>query len=209
MPHTKSAITILVLLVTSIYLYQQRYTTHDAYTRLSRPGSTSTMAEDSLLSNLKISIRQVSSSSPVSIAITVKNTNSHPVTILPWDSPLDPLALQLGAISVTPPGSSTPLDIPTIKVNRKLPAGDDFLVEIGAGETSPENVVELKEIFVGQKLRELQVKKALVKCKGQWRAVWAVPKKELSPETIEGMGVGDDTAASGNFESEEFEFVLQ
>lgn len=164
------------------------------------------MADTSkLLSNLAISLRQTSTN-PATLGITVTNNNSVPVTFLTWDSPLDPLVLQLGALSITPSGSSTELDIPQIKVARRAPPGEDTLVELDAGATSEESLVELKEIFVGKKLRE-QGGKGSLKCKGKWRAVWAQKKEKVTAEQLASQG-GDDDAVSGEFETDAIEITV-
>lgn len=206
MSKSKIAVAILVLLVTTIYLYQSG-SYQEELKSLSGTGDKFTMAENSLLSELIISVRKTSSDPPA-LGVTVKNNNSVPVTILAWNSPLDPLALSLGVLSITPSGSSTPLDIPEIKVSRKFPPGEDALIELGAGQTSKENEVELKEMLVGKELREKQVEKAFVKCKGEWRAVWAVSRKDLDSESIEKMGT-DEKASSGKYESDDFEIVFK
>lgn len=205
MSKSKIAVAILVLLVTTVYLYQSG--SYQELKSLSGTGDKLTMAEDSLLSELIISVRKTSSDPPT-LGVTVKNNNSVPVTILAWNSPLDPLALSLGVLSITPSGSSTPLDIPEIKVSRKFPPGEDALIELGAGETSKENELELKEMLVGKELREKQVEKALVRCKGEWRAVWAMSRKDLDSESIEKMGT-DEKASSGKYESDDFEIAFK
>lgn len=160
-----------------------------------------------LLSNLAISLQQ-KSVSPALLGITISNNNSVPVTILKWDSPLDPSVLQLGALSITPSGSSTELDIPQIKIGRRSPPGDDSLVELDAGATSEENVVELKDMFVGKPLREHGGGKASLKCRGTWRAVWGLKKAGVGQEKRELMGADDD-AFSGEFESEAVEITVE
>lgn len=205
MSKSKIAVAILVLLVTTIYLYQSG--SYQDFKSLSGSGDKLTMADNPLLSQLIISVRKTSSDPPT-LGATVKNNNSVPVTIFAWDSPLDPLALSLGVLSITPSGSSTPLDIPEIKVSRKLPPGEDALIELGAGQTSKENELELKEMLVGKELRERQVEKALVKCKGEWRAVWAMSRKDLDQESIEKMGT-DEKASSGEYESDNFEISFK
>lgn len=156
-----------------------------------------------LLSNLNISLKQ-KSTNPTTVAITVTNNNSGPVTFLRWDSPLDPNLLQLGGLSVTHLATSKEVDIPQIKIGRRTPPGDESLVEIGAGATSDENVVELKEMVVGKKLRELGGGKASLRCKGPWRAAWAEKRDDLGPERREAMEA-DESAVSGTFESEAVE----
>lgn len=174
----------------------------------------------SLLSNLSISLQQ-KSVHPALVGITVTNNNAVPVTFLKWDSPLDPLVLQLGALSITfTPSSSSgisssaqveELDIPQIKVARRAPPGDESLVELDAGAASEENAVELKDVMVGKPLRELGGGgdgKVTVKCKGRWRAVWAEKKAGLGEERRKLMGADDD-AVSGEFESEAVEMTVE
>lgn len=208
MPKARLAIALLVVLVTSVYLHRTSdISLQNLISSLLSAGSKLAMAESNVLSNLTISLRQISSD-PITLAVTVKNNNASPVTILTWDSPLDPLALQLGTLAITPDGSSSPLDIPIIKVSRKLPPGEDSLVELDAGQTSRENVVVLKEMVVGKQLRETNTEKVSVKCKGQWRAVWATSRKDLDAESIQGMGT-DERALPGEFESEAFDVVVK
>lgn len=173
----------------------------------------------SLLSNLTISLRQ-RSANPATLAITVNNANSVPVTFLAWDSPLDPLVLRLGALSITPEGSPEELDIPRVKVARATPPGDDALVELAAGATSEENVVELAEAVAGwrrQRQRQRQRGeggrgggswRASLRCKGRWRAVWAGTRAGLGAERRALMGAGED-AFSGAFESEAVEITVE
>lgn len=68
------------------------------------------MSDFSVANNLEVSLSQAPSTGNPSLSVTVKNTHpSTPLTLLTWDSPLDPLALQLGLVSVTPAGAPGPL----------------------------------------------------------------------------------------------------
>lgn len=163
--------------------------------------------DSDILSDLHVSLRQSSSSSssssPSPPAITVKVTNNSPkaVTILTWESPLDPLALQLGLLHITPAGSSAPLEIPTIKVSRKLPPGEESLVSLAPGE-SAENEIVLKELLVP--LEKLQGKKSSVQVKGRWDRVWLAPRNQLSQKAIEELGA-EGGAVSGVYATEAIE----
>ncbi|TGJ87209.1 hypothetical protein E0Z10_g1519 [Xylaria hypoxylon] len=154
---------------------------------------------DEVLSALKVSVRQASSSPP-KLTIGVTNTHSSPITVFTWNSPLDPLAVQLGLLSFTLEGQDTPIDIPTIQVRRLMPPGDDAYVTIEPGKTEEREVL-LKRPMVP--LDQLQGKVKVV-CKGEWKSVWASKKEDISAESLQNTGA-DDAALQGNFESEQVE----
>ncbi|KAI1345456.1 hypothetical protein F5Y01DRAFT_57670 [Xylaria sp. FL0043] len=154
---------------------------------------------DQVLSALKVSVRQ-ESSSPPKLTIGVTNTHSSPVTVFTWNSPLDPLAVQLGLLSFTPEGKDTPVDIPTIQVRRIMPPGDDAYVTIEPGQTEEREVL-LKRPMVP--LDQLQGKVKVV-CKGEWKSVWASKKEDISAEALKSGGA-DNAALKGIFESEPVE----
>ncbi|KAF2963851.1 hypothetical protein GQX73_g9727 [Xylaria multiplex] len=154
---------------------------------------------DPVLSALKVSVRQASSSPP-KLTIGVTNTHSGPVTVFTWNSPLDPLAVQLGLLSFTPEGQDTPIDIPTIQVRRLMPPGDDAYVTIEAGKTEEREVLLKKPMIP---LDQLQGKVKVV-CKGEWKSVWASKKEDISAEALVNTGA-DEASLKGNFESEPVE----
>ncbi|KAI1736389.1 hypothetical protein F4680DRAFT_431998 [Xylaria scruposa] len=150
---------------------------------------------DQVLSALKVSVQQASSSPP-KLKIGITNTYSSPVTVFTWNSPLDPLAVQLGLLSFTPEGKDT-INIPTIQVRRLMPPGDDAYVTIEPGQTEEREVL-LKKPMVP--VDELQGRVKVV-CKGEWKAVWTSKKEDISAEALKNTG-GDEAALKGNFESE-------
>ncbi|KAI0441041.1 hypothetical protein F4803DRAFT_524730 [Xylaria telfairii] len=156
---------------------------------------------DQVLSALKVSVQQASSSPP-KLKIGVTNTHSSPVTVFTWNSPLDPLAVQLGLLSFTPEGRDT-VNIPTIQVRRLMPPGDDAYVTIEPGQTEEREVL-LKRPMVP--LDELQGKVTVV-CKGEWKAVWASKKEDISAESLKNTGA-DDAALKGTFSSEAVDIEL-
>ncbi|KAI1754949.1 hypothetical protein F4782DRAFT_492126 [Xylaria castorea] len=156
---------------------------------------------DRVLSALKVSVQQASSSPP-KLKIGVTNTHSSPVTVFTWNSPLDPLAVQLGLLSFTPEGKDT-VDIPTIQVRRLMPPGDDAYITIEPGKTEEREVL-LKKPMVP--LDELQGKVKVI-CKGEWKAVWASKKEDISAESLKNTGA-DDAALKGSFESEPVDIEL-
>ncbi|GAP88631.1 hypothetical protein SAMD00023353_3300740 [Rosellinia necatrix] len=155
-----------------------------------------------VVSALKVSLRQ-ESSSPPKLTIGVTNTHSGPVTVFTWDSPLDPLAVQLGLLSFTPEGSDGPVDIPVMQVRRLMPPGDDAYVTIEPGKTEEREVI-LKKPMVP--LDQLQGKVKVV-CKGTWKSVWAARKEDIPADSLKNPGTDDD-AFKGSFESEPVDMEL-
>jgi hypothetical protein len=146
------------------------------------------------LSFLSISIKQ-SNLSPPKLTLSVTNNYTAPITILKWDSPLDPLVLQLGHISLTPKGASQPLELPQIQIRRKMPPGKDALINLAPGDTR-HNEVELREAIVP--LDKLKGGIQVV-CKGSFTSVWTAKSEEISEESLNNLGAGD--AFSGTYET--------
>lgn len=160
------------------------------------------MSDFSLANNLEISLSQAPATAAPSLSVSVKNTHpSTTVTLLKWDSPLDPLALQLGLVSVTPAGAPAPIDMPTIKVSRAMPPGADELVTLRPGE-SASGVVELRDAFVPK--AALTRGRAEVSMKGRWGAVWpGLDRDDLlgDVEKLSALGGGGDGVLTGEWES--------
>ncbi|KAI1389182.1 uncharacterized protein F4822DRAFT_405255 [Hypoxylon trugodes] len=191
---------ILSLLLLTVLFLLYRYTgTSD----INSPKSITTIKmtdSTDVISKLTVSIRQVSSTSPPKLAIAVTNANSSPVTILTWNSPLDPLALQLGLVSFVPTGSDNEeaVHMPKIQIRRKMPPGPESLVTIGAGQTR-EQELELRQPIVP--LEKLRGRPFSVVCKGEWTGVWLSEADGVSKASLEKAGASDD-AYKGTFESE-------
>ncbi|KAI1766333.1 hypothetical protein GGR53DRAFT_220552 [Hypoxylon sp. FL1150] len=158
-------------------------------------------ASGNVIPNLQVSVRQVSTSPP-KLGIAVTNANPEPVTVLTWNSPLDPLALQLGLLSFASDGG--PIDIPTIQIRRKMPPGADSLATIGAGQTK-EQELELREPIVP--LGRLRGTTVGVVCKGEWMSVWPSEADAISQASLENAGTGED-AFRGSFQSEAVDVEL-
>lgn len=169
---------------------------------LSRYYNLHVMPDSSLADNIEVRLSQASTAATPSLSVSVKNTHpSTPLTLLKWDSPLDPLALQLGLVSVTAAGTSTPIDMPTIKVSRAMPPGADSLVTLQPGESSS-SIVELRDTFVPKDTWAQG--KAKASMKGRWAAVWpGLDKDELlgDPEKLSALGGGGDGVLTGEWES--------
>ncbi|PHH89734.1 hypothetical protein CDD83_5406 [Cordyceps sp. RAO-2017] len=143
------------------------------------------------LGNLAVTLKQTSSKPPT-IQVTVTNKNKYPVTVLSYDSPLDQLALPLGLLSITPAGSTKPIDLPIIRVKRVWPPRDDSLIVIKPGASATSDIV-LKDPPVP--IKKLG-RKATVILRGRWTAVWPRSKDKLSKAEIENPS---SSAFNGDF----------
>ncbi|KAM5346347.1 hypothetical protein ACJ41O_009352 [Fusarium nematophilum] len=162
--------------------------------------------DTSPMPGLKVSLEQqaATTSSPPAVRVSVKNDNQMPVTVLTYGSPLDPLALQLGLLSITPAGEAQPLEIPQLEVQRQWPPEEDALVELQPGETR-EVSVEIKEPAVP--MEKLQGS-AKVVVRGKWQAVWAKKKSELGEKELE-AGAAGKSAFSEEFESNSLDITVE
>ncbi|KAI1135807.1 hypothetical protein F5Y05DRAFT_393332 [Hypoxylon sp. FL0543] len=190
---------LLIILLLAFALLSFRYTSKSSN---SDQASDEMADSGDVISKLKVSVRQVSASPP-KLGIAVTNTHSGPVTILSWNSPLDPLALQLGLVSFVPAGSDSPIQVPTVQVRRKVPPGPESLVSLGAGQTR-EQVLELRAPIVPlERLRG----RASVACEGEWISVWPSEAGAIAKESLEKAGASED-ALRGHFKSEAVEIEI-
>ena len=138
---------------------------------------------------------------PLSLSVGVTNNGTGPVTVLTWNSPLDPLVVQLGLLSFTPHAASKPLDLPTILVKRQMPPSRESLVVLEQGERRSQ-VVEVPDIVVSKEELFGKDKKATVRCEGRWTAVWLSRAEKLGEEALMELGAGPE-AMTGEFQSED------
>jgi hypothetical protein len=165
------------------------------------------------LTDLHLTVSQVQPASAPTLLITLKNTNPKvPITILTWNSPLDALLVQLGLVIITPSGSSTPLDIPTIMVKRRMPPPEDSLITLEPGQ-NVSRTVQIGERFVTheQWRGDGSGSQAKVQLRGRWTAVWAGVRKQelLGTKRLETLGSGgEEEVLSGEYESESLNIVM-
>ncbi|RFU81593.1 hypothetical protein TARUN_598 [Trichoderma arundinaceum] len=169
------------------------------------------------LTGLNVSISQ-STTSPPTIIATVKNNNSHLVTIAPYRTPFDSLVLEQGILSVVPGGgaddsdssssnssanssANKPLDYPTIMLKRSWPPAADLLVTLGPGESRTAEIVIRHPV----PLRQLG-SSATVKLSGQWMSVWRRAKEEIGAADWDDVSNPDEF--SGQYESNSLEIML-
>lgn len=154
----------------------------------SRIDGTSTM--EAVLSKIIVSIRK-SSSAPLKLTISVTNNHDRPLTLLTWNSPLDPSALQLGLLKFKQVGSGKLIEIPTIQVSRQMPPGRDSLITIEPRETKEQDI-ELKEPIIPLDQIKGDVE---VSCHGRWMSLWKTKADEISQEFLEMVGTGHDAVS--------------
>ncbi|KAI1173024.1 hypothetical protein F4777DRAFT_481303 [Nemania sp. FL0916] len=201
-PRSRGGIFVVLAVTIFLIISWNIWSSVDADTSSTTLQQTPVDMSDPVLSALKVSVQQTSSSPP-KLTIGVTNSHSSPVTVFTWDSPLDSLAVQLGLLSFTPEGEDKPVEIPTIQVRRLMPPGDDAYVTIEPGQTKEREVLLKKPIVP---LDQLQGKVKVV-CQGRWRSVWAMKKEDISAEALESAGADKD-ALKGNFESEPVDIEL-
>ncbi|KAK6197022.1 NRPS protein [Pestalotiopsis sp. IQ-011] len=147
------------------------------------------------LSQLAVSVRKSASND---LTFSVTNNHAAPITLLRWESPLDPLALKLGKVRLfAPADSKEALDIPIIMVRRKMPPGTESLVTIEPGETA-ESSIELKEPLVPVDKLTGHVK---VSYQGRWVSAWQKRADQISPKELEDLNAGEE-ALSGDYSME-------
>ncbi|KAK3314169.1 hypothetical protein B0H66DRAFT_373048 [Apodospora peruviana] len=101
---------------------------------------------ESLPISLILSLEQTSATPPT-MRLTVTNTSdTETYTLLTWSSPLDPLALALGLVTVAIPSpdnekSTVPFPIPQIMLRRVMPPPMDAFVTLSPGESASNEVV--------------------------------------------------------------------
>jgi hypothetical protein len=119
------------------------------------------------------------------ITVSVQNTADFPVTILRWNTPLDPQAGVLGVFEVSDTTDQRTLDIPRIMVSRKLPASEEDLVEIRAHETL--------DVVVKLPVPGLESgHQYSVRAQGTWHAVWPTILSNVTPAQLK-----DNEGANG------------
>lgn len=160
-------------------------------------------AVQSPIAGLEVTLSQSPSDSLPSVLVTVTNTNAEPVTILQYESPLESAALQLGLLSITPTAADASLEIPKILVRRVWPPRPESLITIARGESSYKEIM-LFPIFVPSKIGD----GATVVLKGEWQAVWAKHKEDISESSLEDPR-GSPDAFQGVFESNELGIAIR
>ncbi|KAL8740008.1 MAG: hypothetical protein Q9190_007244 [Brigantiaea leucoxantha] len=150
------------------------------------------MGQMDLSSTIHVSIEPVASSyhveEPITLHVVLQNRASHPITVLTWDSPLDPRAGVLGIFQARDAQYDTVVRGDVIKFARQLPPNRDSFVEVGSHQQT--------ETWV--KLPVMQLKSGrgyLVEARGKWKAVWNRKLDEIEKSSLDSM----TGASTGSF----------
>lgn len=146
-------------------------------------------------SDLAIQLFQTSRS-PATILVKVKNhSSSQTLTVLTWDSPLDPQAVPLGIVQVTSSETGEKAAAATALLSRLLPPPRDALVELRPGGEAS-NEVQIRSPAVELK----RGTKYDVRLSGSWKAIWKSAKDAVTANDLDEMSGG--AAVTGPFQSE-------
>ena len=143
-----------------------------------------------VLDQLKVVISassDLNSGDTLDIQVHVENTSSSTVTMLTWDSPLDPQAGVLGLFQLRDTQDGSVQQGKVLMVNRLMPPSQDSLVEIPA-RGIVEKTARLKMLSL-QSMRSYEVT-----AKGEWKGVWNQPRAAIDSQTLEkfeGASMGD------------------
>lgn len=132
----------------------------------------------------------IQASTSLALQISIHNLTNTPITVLRWNTPLDPRASLLDVFEVCDTTAGHALTADTIKMSRKLPASVDDLVEIDAGETMKCDATLTGLYF--QTGHEYSVR-----ARGIWMAIWLQPLVDVTASQLKGLF----GAESGRFES--------
>lgn len=188
---------LLIIVILLVLFFRSHGSSRDAVTM-----SQETTQDATALSKLKVRIHQTSTSPPT-VTLSVTNDHTSPLTVLRWNTPLDPLALAVGVLSVTPEGEDAPLELDLIALRRLMPPPADDIVTIQPGESREQEVVLRETALPFDRLG----KTPRVAAKGKWQVVWPTTADKLSEETLEKLQFGDGVL-SGDFETEAIEVTF-
>lgn len=153
---------------------------------------------------LTVTLAQVPDANPPSFRATITNNNPRPVCVLTYGSPLDKLAVALGAAELTPAGAGAPIDIDRIMVNRVWPPKRDSVIEIAGGGGTVAADIPVKPAQVPY---ETLGGRFAVQMKGEWMAVLDMPKSEVTDEFLRDLPAGGKTY-KGKYVSDKIEMVV-
>ncbi|KAL7792352.1 hypothetical protein V8C43DRAFT_56892 [Trichoderma afarasin] len=153
------------------------------------------------IDGLRVTIEQTEAS-PLTIASTVVNRNTYPITFLLYNSPLDTIAPTIGLLTITPNGALQPLELPEIQIRREWPPSPDSLIQLGPGASQTAEIV-IKDFITSQ-----LDKKASVVLKGHWDMVWTKQKDDITVDMIEqAQAQPNPDMFTGSFATESLEIT--
>ncbi|PGH07193.1 hypothetical protein GX51_01980 [Blastomyces parvus] len=156
-------------------------------------------AMDELSTSLSVTIElpctkaTLNPADPLELTASVHNSNpDQAITLLKWNTPLDPQANVLGIFDIREAECGTPVDSLVVKISRKLPPTQDDLVEIPAdGVKTVQVTLRPMGFSAGRQYK--------ISAKGRWHALWAGGLDDVTTGDLANMAC----ATSGTFESNE------
>lgn len=152
---------------------------------------------------LQVRIRPIPSTlqagKSLALDVAVRNNLDHPVTILTWDSPLDPKAGILGIFHARDVEDDHLLQGDFLRFRRKMPPPKDSFVEIGGNSQ-----LVVRAILPGLKLAVGT--EYVIQARGRWQAVWDRPMEDIEDELLETLSeasFGEACCDSERFEVED------
>ncbi|KAJ6024821.1 hypothetical protein N7540_005618 [Penicillium herquei] len=112
------------------------------------------------------------------LKVYIQNENQYPVTIVKWNTPLDPIAGSLGIFHICDTSSGETLAADIIKISRKLPASQNDFVQIDGGQ-----IIQCQHDLTGlnfQKDHEYSFR-----AQGTWHAVLECPLADITASQIQ------------------------
>lgn len=176
--------------------------THRASTEDYHSDMASSDPAQSTLSNLQVTLSlPEEATTPPTIIVNLTNTHPKlPITFVDWDSPIARKPIHYGLLSITPPGSSTPMDLSRFRIDiyRLMPNSSEELVTLEPGEkmsqTSELASLSLSLSITGYPVLEAKTKSlqegfmeemrgdgsgpVKIQMKGGWAGVWVGKRKE-------------------------------
>jgi len=193
-----AARTVIVFLLCSISLLLVAHS-FGALTSYSNMAPSSAHEQGST-QDLKIRISSDSSSSVLKVTLENKSP-TQTYSVLTWDTPLDPQAMNLGALTLEDVESGDAIPGPGMKINRQMPPPRDAVVEVRPQSSTTRDVnLGLPWIPSDGKVYRIQTQ-------GSWKAVWAKPAAQISDEDLEKMA--GDSHLSKDIHSESAEIKLE
>jgi hypothetical protein len=113
------------------------------------------------------------------LTVTLENTSPDKTyTLLTWDTPLDPQALNLGALTLEDVDTGAAVEGPRLKINRKLPPSRDAFVQV-LPEQSSSKTLNIDLPWIPRDGRTVRFR-----AQGSWKAVWAKPLAEVTDQEV-------------------------
>lgn len=171
----------ILLTICATLCYIAGSTTFHTFTGPVMAASSDKQAREPSVKDLHIYLSHTWTPVPT-VKVTIQNTHpTSPMSFLIWDTPIDRTALNNGVLRLVDAVSGEPIQGPGLKISRLLPPPRDAIVEVASLDVI-EVDIELDAPWIpgGNKLVK-------VHAQGEWKAVWAKPKDDVTAEELGAM----------------------